>query len=68
MEFTKDSKITTHSEYSGSRKPWFSAAIDGVGLVGDKGGVSLFSSRREARAEAQRRLDQILREQEPPNE
>ena len=46
-------KITTH-QYNKSQ---FTARVDGRQLVGDKGFPSLFFSRAEARAEAQRRID-----------
>lgn len=49
-------KITTHIEYRG-RHIYFSSAIDGRPLIGDRGGKSLFESRCHARAEAQRRID-----------
>ena len=46
-------RITTHVVYNG----YFSAAVNGDPLVGDKGGTSLFRSRKEAREEAKRRIE-----------
>ena len=51
----KDIKITTHTDGHG----YFYAEIDGVPLIGDKGGYSKFRNRQLARDEAKRRI-QIL--------
>ena len=51
-------KITTHEYYTGR----FTACINGAPLIGEKGGYSMFSSRKMAREEAQRRFDLMSEE------
>lgn len=53
----KKPRITTHIAHRTRHGDYFTAAIDGRPLVGDRGGASLFSSRREAREEALRRSE-----------
>lgn len=53
----KKPRITTHIVHRTRNGDWFTAAIDGRPLAGDKGGESLFRSRREAREEALRRSE-----------
>ena len=51
-------RISTHVVYSGTRSgEWFTARVNGDPLIGDKGGTSLFRSRKEAREEAMRRIE-----------
>lgn len=46
-------KITTHDEGNG----YFSVTVGGRPLLGDKGGLSKFSTRKEAKEEALRRMN-----------
>jgi hypothetical protein len=48
-------KIITHTLGNG----WFTVSINGVPLIGDKGGYSQFSSRKEAKIAAQDRLKEL---------